>query len=443
LVKTQNQKGLGSSEVVEGELETQHQKPGEQVPPLSPQLKLWLFNAGNADCIVLKTPGNNWGVIDCGLRSSAPPPKKQRVADPAAMNQNQIRNSRETVQTVRDFLVRSGVKQLAFAILTHPERDHAQGLRELLQGFGPQVFCGVGASLTATRVRSLNQYIAEQVRQGTTRIVEPDYGAVIWEETQHSFKLIALGPSLKDLVRFARDAQSKLDLPQTDFTQLPPQPTPQEIARFLDLKSLIEQFDANFTWQRGSLPYNRISVATLTVWETKRVLLGADLPDKAWQSLATQAPFNNQLARKEEVQTLGKEETKESAKVPDYRAQVYKVSHHGSGDGLPPDLMPVFLAKNGTALVSSGGSSPSSPALGILRGLLRLDQQIYCTGRSHWCEAHPAGAICCATISLTLNEQSERGAANVTAETSIESEANYRESVPGICKPQTKLSVDS
>jgi beta-lactamase superfamily II metal-dependent hydrolase len=441
-VKIQNQKGLDGGELLQADFETQDQSQDEPAQQLSPQLKLWLFNAGNADCILLKTPGNNWGVIDCGLRSSTPPPKKQRVVDPAAMNQNQIRNSRETVQTVRDFLVRSGVKQLAFAILTHPERDHAQGLRELLQGFGPQVFCSVVASLTATRVRSLNQYIAEQMRQGTTRIVEPDYGAVIWEETQHSFKLIALGPSLKDLVRFARDAQSKLDLPQTDFTQLPSQPTPQEIAQFLDLKSLIEQFDANFTWQRGSLPYNRISVATLAAWETKRVLLGADLPDKAWQSLATQAPFNNQPARKEEVQNLRKEK-KESATAPDYRAQVYKVSHHGSGDGLPPDLMPVFLAKNGTALVSSGGSSSSSPALGILRGLLRLDQQIYCTGRSHWCEGHPAGAICCATISLTLNEQSKQVPANIRAENSVETEAKYRESVPGACKSQTKLIVDS
>jgi beta-lactamase superfamily II metal-dependent hydrolase len=95
-----------------------------------PTLDFYCWSAGDADCLLLKTPGGRWGVIDCGLTNPNP-----KLRNPEIIW--------TTINQVRDFLVGQGVKRLAFAQMSHPELDHAKGLHQLLQHFELEIFCAL------------------------------------------------------------------------------------------------------------------------------------------------------------------------------------------------------------------------------------------------------------------------------------------------------------
>src|SRR5579872_584692 len=81
-------------------------------------LEVHVINAGVGESIVIRMPGEGWGVVDCYSRCAADP------------------DANPTVRFLRD----RGVVRLEFLCLTHPHDDHYRGMSHLLELFNPRYF---------------------------------------------------------------------------------------------------------------------------------------------------------------------------------------------------------------------------------------------------------------------------------------------------------------
>ena len=344
------------------------------------RLELYCWPTGDNEALLIKTPGNRWGVIDCGLRNPNP-----KLRDPEKLW--------TTLNDLKEFLHVQGVKRLAFAQLSHPEKDHAKGLYELLREFELEIFFAVPGSLKRTMLGELNELIESRLRAGQTRLVEATPGKVMWEEAQHDFRLVGLGPSSRDIAAFTLAALRKIKTTPNLTQQSQNQSSLAEIeakvkaGQPVDLSPIIERLETT----GGQLSYNRLSIITLGLYGPSRMLLGGDALAFSWRELS-RSPLYNQPAP-DPTSGLG---------LGDLKARVFKVPHHGASDGLPLELTPTFVHRGAISLISSSGHGFSSPSKEILLGLTELERAPYCTGRSAWCPGQPIGRSCCGLIRVQL-----------------------------------------
>jgi hypothetical protein len=162
-----------------------------------PTLDLYCWPAGDADCLLLKTPAGNWGLIDCGLVTP----------NPALRNPEKLW---ATVADLKAFLGQQGVSRLAFVLLTHPENDHAKGLPALLAEFEPNIFLSPPSALGRKNLAKLNDLLLKQQTYGQTKTALVSAGDILWEEAAHNFRLVAIGPTRRDLLAFATATQRLL-----------------------------------------------------------------------------------------------------------------------------------------------------------------------------------------------------------------------------------------
>lgn len=364
-------------------------------PHTETSLEFYCWAAGDADCLLLKTPGGRWGVIDCGL---ALPDQTARGTE----------KPWSTVEDVKAFLHSQEVKRLAFIILTHPESDHTKGLYSLLLDFEVQYFFAPPGALPRRSLHELAQLIWERNRRGETESIVTTANQIIWDEPQHSFRLVALGPTNRDLLAFATSARRLLTqagLPDTTSS------TSTELTSQVSALTARLEEDATIPYIKGRPPYNRLSVVTLAFYGKSRLLLGADALASSWRELA-KSP-------------LYKPVTPDDNPFSNPRAQVFKVPHHGANDGMPLELAETFLQDKAVSVVSSSGHSFASPSADLLGGLTRLGHAPYCTGRSAWCPGRFVGRPCCGLIKVKLFQDGRIP--------SVESEQNWRTSLPVMC----------
>jgi beta-lactamase superfamily II metal-dependent hydrolase len=83
-------------------------------PPSSSEfsIDIHVFHCGHGDTILVRLPGDRWGLVDCYL------PKQYGVRD-----------------AFFRFVERNEIGTLDFIIQTHPDRDHYHGMKEVIEYF--------------------------------------------------------------------------------------------------------------------------------------------------------------------------------------------------------------------------------------------------------------------------------------------------------------------
>ncbi|MEI6043742.1 MAG: hypothetical protein WCS37_05045 [Chloroflexota bacterium] len=372
---------------------------------LEPTLDFYCWPAGDADCLLLKTPAGNWGLIDCGLVTP----------NPALRNAEKLWS---TVADLKGFLEQQGVRRLAFVLLTHPENDHAKGLPALLSDFEPNLFLSPPGALGRKNLAKLSELLLKQKASGQTETAIVSAGDILWQEAAHNFRLVALGPTRRDLLAFATATQRLLNQGQAESGQV----VLDETALSNQIMGLVEQLEQEQTAPviKGRPPYNRLSVVALATYGRGNLLMGADALTTSWRTIAKHPFFTCEGVRVTQT---------------DLRAQVFKVPHHGANDGIPLELAGVFLQEGAISLVSSSGHSFASPSNEILSGLTRRGYAPYCTGRSAWCPGRSVGRPCCGLLKVQLFKDGKVPL--------VENEHTWRKTKPVMCSFQETITPSS
>lgn len=139
-------------------------EPGDgtlpETPLFSNALEVVFFDVGQGDCAVLITPGPNPRtiVIDGGFIGTAR-------------------------RTVVPFLRGRGISQIDLMILTHPDRDHINGLRELLRRFEVREVWDPGFIRGTTAYRDFEQLARDDAGDRFYRPFEDQFVDTIDEDT--------------------------------------------------------------------------------------------------------------------------------------------------------------------------------------------------------------------------------------------------------------------
>lgn len=221
-----------------------------------------VFGPAVGESVVLRAPGDRWIVVDTLQNASVNPALELLAAAEA---------------------------RWSAIVLTHPHRDHAHGLGDLLRhpGDGP-----VGCVVTSLVHYGIGDDAEDQAEAETHGAVSDAVNAIDthWDD----FPDREWGLEAGDARTIGRDV-----------TLLPLWPTEQYVQPFLD--------------DTASPPHpNHVSTPLLVAWHEVRVVLGADLPAERWSDLLA--------CRTVLREALGAHD-------------VLKVPHHGSTDSIHPALM--------------------------------------------------------------------------------------------------------
>jgi hypothetical protein len=364
-----------------------------------PTLDFYCWPAGDADCLVLHTPGGAWGVIDCGLVTP----------NPALRNPEKIWS---TTQDLKDFLRGRQISRLDFVVMTHPEADRAKGLLTLLSEFEFGVFGTTVGALRRAALKPLRELVTSRTASGRgDELVIIEAGQELWQEAEHAFRLVALGPGKRDLQTFATVTQRLLKpTSSAGKSQVSSQPQSQTSPELLtQVDEMVERLETEAeATLKGRPPYNRLSIILLGLYSGGRLLLGVDALATSWRELA------------KKLDRFG-----EGLEPADFRVQVFKVPHHGANDALPLELAPLFLSEGARTVISSSGHSFASPSREMLAGLTGLGSPPYCTGRSAWCPGRFVGRPCCGLVKIQLFRDGRPPL--------VEMEQPWREKQPVMC----------
>lgn len=358
-----------------------------------PSLDFYCWPAGDADCLLVHTPGGAWGVIDCGLVTP----------NPALRNAEKIWS---TVEDLKDFLRQQQISRLDFVVMTHPEADHTKGLLPLLSDFEFGVFGTTVGALKRAALKPLRDLVTSKTGSGESELVIIEAGKEFWREREPDFRLIALGPGRRDLQTFASATHRLINATSGgNKAQL----SAEEASGLIDqVDEMVERLE-NEAVVKGRPPYNRLSIILLGLYGQGRLLLGADALAPSWRELAKKLDKFGAAGIEQE----------------DFKAQVFKMPHHGANDALPLELVPFFLGEGALPIISSSGHSFASPSADLLGGLTRLGRAPYCTGRSAWCPGRFVGRPCCGLLKVRLFHDGRSPL--------VESEQNWRTKLPVMC----------
>lgn len=257
---------------------------------MSEPIEIHVFGAKKGECIAIRLPGNNWGVVD-----NYTPNLSNPESNPAFR-----------------FLEKRGVQRLSFLCLTHPHEDHYRGMSHLFKRFPPDRVWLFGC-LTH---RQLHAMVAEVLKAGAES-KNADAG-----DSENVDELVEfldrIEDDYSDSGRHPRLEVLRLQLGMTllDLDCVPPVHVMSLGAsggRFMQYeKSLADCFDADDGFLAEKLPnvnHNMISGGVLIEYGQARVILGGDIDTVGWKETMTKFPSR----------------IKNSALV--------KVSHHGSATG--------------------------------------------------------------------------------------------------------------
>jgi beta-lactamase superfamily II metal-dependent hydrolase len=257
---------------------------------MSEPIEVHVFGAKKGESIVVRLPGDVWGVVD---------------------NYTPTLSRPESNPTLR-FLLERGVKRLSFLCLTHPHDDHYKGMSHLLETFRPDKVWLFG-SMTH---RTLYSMVAEVLRAGAESGTVDIGDSEKVDELVRIFDLIEA--EYEDAQRQPRFEVLRLQLGMPLLT-LTSSPAVRVVSigasggRILRYeRTLAKCFDSNGEFLAKELPgvnHNMVSGGLLVEYGQARIVLGGDIDAEAWEETVRSVP-------------------------PEHLASaLVKVSHHGSTSG--------------------------------------------------------------------------------------------------------------
>ncbi len=299
-------------------------------------LEIHLFDVRKGDCILIKFPDGEIGIVDSARRYRK-------------------RNS-PALRWLHD----AKVSELAFVCLSHPHSDHMGGMIDLFRSAGIRVkqfwhtvdnvmlfMSKVNMGTTADFAVEMRDRFAQKHR----RIVEL-FRAVYEAKGEGSLRI--------------RRIEAKSDPLETiggvRITALSPHDTFVE-----EFEALVrEDVDAGILGSEKRV-FNQMSAVLLLEYGSCKIVLGGDAVSGAWESIMASAP---ELVRTDLASNW----------------QVVKVGHHGAADCYSPGMWARVLRPEAAALLVSGDGllHPSEAFLGSCRA----HDRVYCTRRSGYCTGH-------------------------------------------------------
>jgi beta-lactamase superfamily II metal-dependent hydrolase len=300
---------------------------------------------GSGDTILLELGAGNWGLLDCNLTDES-----------------------GSWQALREQLDQNGVHRLTFVCLSHPDRDHYHGMRELLEErFFDQ----------ATNSPRFDQFWDSGVPIAILAAIEKRLGRKVLARELASFYRDFINPQIAcGAVRLHELNDDHRPIEVGDFRFTPIGPRNLRVTRFE--ADAAERILGTQVVPRGvvtSLKEESNNLSTVLVLEHKRYplrfllggsgrfLFGGDATADAW---------SDALDRWDEL--CG------SAGAADKSFAGVKVSHHGARNGFNSRLYRDYCTPRRTvAIISNGTDDPNHPHPDVLRTLAERQIRVYST----------------------------------------------------------------
>lgn len=286
------------------------------------RLCLHVLNVGQGDSLLLAFPDGRWAVIDCYKPPWAAQPPTVTFLEAHEPN----------------------LQRLAFVLLTHPDRDHYNGMLELLQ------YCVQKGIAVEYFIDTDSTTVPELLQYWQTLRVASEFEEENW---------IGLA-GLYDFVRqqalpYRCACHPKRGLWQANIGDV-------EVRAMAPDRQELDAYHGQMIdrRERGQHPFanlhkNLLSVILRLDYAGRRLWLGADGERETWVRLSADD---------------------ENCATP---AWGIKVPHHGSRSNLEPGLWRELAAPDAHALISNGGNSPH-PHEAVLEAILdRPERRAYCT----------------------------------------------------------------
>ena len=274
----------------------------EKIPDKEQVLELHVFGTGQGESILLRLPGDRWGVVDYYASTQS-----DSASSPAL-----------------DYLESRAVRELEFVCLTHPHSDHFRGMGQLLDRFPPR-------HLWLFPLGDANSFHRLAVYFGLSDLdlCEPQDNAdelrkiLAWcgqrrsRSVECKLKYVTLG---KDIYPSPEEPDSAIAIRGIA-------PPDQIVLSYIsDLFSCFRP-DGTLARKLSDRDHNSISVALMIRWNNTRILLGGDVEARGWTIALEECPDRLQSC------------------------SAVKVSHHGSGTGYCPGLWEAIGDPNRTLAV--------------------------------------------------------------------------------------------
>jgi hypothetical protein len=286
-------------------------------------LRLTVFDVGDGLCLLVRSPGGRYGVIDTCVRPGG------------------------GVHPILDHLAAEGVRELSFLCLTHPHRDHFTGMLPLIE----QRDCRILEFWHTVSDLDLVMSFWNQVPEYTGwDDLSAHYARENVEELVRALSAVFADTGIRKRRLHCGVRLPKLD--GVDVHCLGPHPARQEsyVAQLADRGGRFETLDKRHV--------NDLSAVLLLQYGSAAVLLPADLPGGNWEDIM------------QELSAIGCETPT--------AARVFGAAHHGSVDGIVPGrfLRRLVVQSGACVLVSAGGGlRPSAEFLTIAMSL----GNVWCT----------------------------------------------------------------
>jgi beta-lactamase superfamily II metal-dependent hydrolase len=265
-------------------------------------IDIYLFHCGHGDTILVRLPGDRWGLIDCFL------------PEQFGIRENFFK-----------FIKDKDIKTFDFIFQTHPHYDHYHGMQAVIEHFlesGEKIGDYIDTGLNAQRARDLLQNRPGAAEYGTLqdRLEELDEAKRL--------KLYDLG--VRSIPYFPKGFRG-----QIEFVPIGPDPGEKRRIISSDLRKLVKN-------SRARLEANKLSLIIVLSANidncTLGVLLGADAGIK---EIHMGIDHWKQYCR-------------DMSRVSKF--DVIKIPHHGSIESHAPDLCRMRRSGSGaeTAVVSAG-----------------------------------------------------------------------------------------
>jgi hypothetical protein len=298
-------------------------------------LEVFILSAGIGESVVIHTPDNAWGVVDCYASILSEP------------------ESNPTVQ----FLCKQKVTTLDFLCLTHPHSDHYRGMTHLIKLLSLECFWRFGAT---SREQLLNLLTYMEL---AARDVGDDEDLDSAHELQNIFGMIIELQKRGLTIMHLSDIKSVYPLP---IKISPEKPRPEfEIFCIAPPSNSVELYEKSlkncFTAEgllktrAPQLDHNAVSAALLLRFGKTRIILGGDVETQNWDRI---------------LNTIDKSELAVNA---------VKVSHHGSTNGYAPGLWAVFAAKRPPKAIITPFQKEKLPDPDAIQHIKKHAEVLYCT----------------------------------------------------------------
>ncbi len=283
---------------------------------MSDSIEVHVLGGKIGESIVLRLPGDVWGVVDNYTANLKRP---------------------EHNPTIK-FLRKNNVKHLSFLCLTHPHHDHYKGMSHILKEFRPDRVWLFG-SATHLCVRAMVLKASANSKYANKDDLE-NFGELV-----EIFDLIEA--EYKDATRTPR---LKIERLQLGMSLLKINSTPHVSVVAIGAsggrtvqyeRTLEDLFDTERGFLADRLPrvnHNMISSGLLIEYGLARIVLGGDMDQAAW------------------------EETMELFPAPNLNCRLVKVSHHGSTTGYCDGLWKELSPGNTAVAVLTPYSSQGLPS---------------------------------------------------------------------------------